>query len=320
MAAMRVFLTGASGFVGGATVPHLVAAGHEVRAMSRRAASDAAIESAGGQPVRCSLQDVTAEHLGDVDVVVHGAAYVEDWGPPQAWHDINVEGTRRLLNAAREAGATRFIHIGTEAALVHGQDLDGVDETYPLAPDSPYPYCATKAQAETLVREANGDGLETIVLRPRFIWGPGDTTLLPQIERMAKTGQWRWIDGGRARTSTTHVDNLVHAIELALTAGHPGEAYFILDDGETTMREMITRLAASRDVTLPDRSIPGWVASAFAWTTETVWRVLGRTSRPPVTRHGAMVMARTCVLTDAKARDELGYAPVVSRDEGLRAL
>ena len=317
---MRIFLTGASGFVGGATVPHLVSAGHEVRAMSRRAASDAAIEAAGAEPVRCSLQDVTAEHVGDVDVVIHGAAYVEDWGPPQAWHEINVEGTGRLLAAAGEAGARRFVHIGTEAALVRGQDLDGVDETYPLAPDSPFPYCATKARAESLVREASADGFETIVLRPRFIWGPGDTTLLPQIERMAKTGQWRWIDGGRARTSTTHVDNLVHAIELSLTEGTPGEAYFILDDGEITMREMITGLAASRGITLPDRSIPGWVASAFAWTAETLWRTLGRQSRPPVTRHGAMVMARTCVLDDAKARDELGYTPVVSRDEGLRAL
>lgn len=317
---MRVFITGASGFVGGATVPHLVEAGHEVVAMSRRDASDAAIEAAGAEPVRCSLQDVTSADIGEVDVVIHGAAFVEDWGPPQAWHEINVDGTRRLLEASREAGAKRFVHIGTEAALVRGQDLDGVDETYPLAPDSPYPYCATKAKAEALVREANDDDFETIVLRPRLIWGPGDTTLLPEIVRMVETGQWRWIDGGRARTSTTHIDNLVHAIDLALTEGTPGEAYFILDDGEVTMREMITRMAATRDVTLPDRSIPGWVASAFAWTAETLWRALGRKSRPPVTRHGAMVMARTCVLSDAKARAELGYAPVVSRDEGLAAL
>jgi nucleoside-diphosphate-sugar epimerase len=133
-------------------------------------------------------------------------------------------------------------------------------------------------------------------------------------------GKWRWIDGGKARTSTTHVDNLVHAIVLALEAGTPGAAYFVLDDGVTTMREMITALAATRSITLPDATIPGGLASALAWTSEALWRLLPLSGRPPLTRHGAMVMARDCVLVDDKARRELGYAPVVSREDGLRAL
>ena len=101
---------------------------------------------------------------------------------------------RRLLEAceaaAREAGVKRFIHIGTEAALVHGQDLHEVDERYPLAFDSPYPYCSTKARAEQAVREAYdpAGGFTTPVLRPRFIWGPGDATLLPALPKMAQPG------------------------------------------------------------------------------------------------------------------------------------
>ncbi|HET6586025.1 MAG TPA: hypothetical protein VFG69_21355, partial [Nannocystaceae bacterium] len=114
--------------------------------------------------------------------------------------------------------------------------------------------------------------------------------------------------------------NLVHAIVLALTRGTPGAAYFVLDDGVTTMREMITAMAATRDVTLPDKSIPGGVAAALAWTSEALWRTLPLRGAPPLTRHAAMVMARTCVLVDDKARRELGYAPVVSRDDGLRAM
>src|SRR5690606_23929780 len=105
---------------------------------------------------------------------------------------------------------------------------------------SPYPYSRTKAQAERLVRDANTADFTTIVLRPRFIWGPGDTTLLPTIETMAREGKFMWVDYGRARTSTTHIANLVHAIDLALTKGFGGEAYFILDDGVRTMREMIS--------------------------------------------------------------------------------
>lgn len=315
---MEIFVSGASGFVGGAAVRKLAADGHHVRAMARSARSDAAVSAAGAEPVRCSLEDVRAEHVGGAAVVLHCAAFVDDWGPRDAWHQGNVVGTQRMLAAAREAGARRFIHIGTEAAIVRGQDIVGADETYPLAPQSPYPYCATKAQAEALVRGANGDGLETIVLRPRFIWGPGDTTLLPVIETMAQ--RWRWIDGGRARTSTTHIDNLVHAIVLALTGGQPGEAYFILDDGEITMKEMISRMATTRGISLPDRSVPGWLASALGWTGEALWRLLPLRGSPPLTRHAATVMARDCVLVGDKARRELGYTPVITRDEGLRRM
>lgn len=316
----HVFVTGASGFVGGAATRHLIAAGHRISAMSRSEASDAKIAALGATPVRCDLDNIAAEHLAGVDAVVHAAAFVEDWGPKDAWYQGNVVGTQNVLDAAKTAGVQRFIHIGTEAAIVYGQDVHDADESYPLAPQSPYPYCATKAQAEARVRAANAPAFATIVLRPRFIWGPGDTTLLPLIEAMAASGQWKWIDGGKALTSTTHIANLVHAIDLALTKGNPGEPYFILDDGNVTMREMIARMAASKGLTLPDASIPGWLAATIAAVSETIWRVFGRKGRPPLTRHAAMVMARDCTLIDAKARAEMGYAPVIGRAEGLEAL
>lgn len=288
--------------------------------MSRSARSDETIRKLGAEPVRCDLETLTAEHVGDAAVFVHAAAFVEAWGPFEAFHRGNVLGTKTALDSAKTAGVRRFVHIGTEAALVHGQDLVDVDESYPLAPDSPYPYCATKAQAEALVRAANAPPFETIVLRPRFVWGPGDTTLLTVIVRMAERGGWMWIDHGRARTSTVHIDNLVHAIELALTKGTPGEAYFILDDGERTMKEMISGMAASAGVRLPDRSIPSWAASAAAAATEAAWRVLRLKREPPLTRHAAMVMAKHCVLDGRRAKRDLGYEPVISVEEGLRRM
>lgn len=319
---MEIFVTGGSGFVGGATIARLVQRGHRVRAMSRSAASDTTVRAAGAEPVRCDLETVAARHLAGAEVVVHAAAFVEAWGPVDAWERANVDGTRRMLAAAREAGVSRFIHIGTEAALVHGQALRGADESYPLALDSSYPYCRTKARAEQAVRAANdpASGFVTLVLRPRFIWGPGDRTLLPAILAMARAGRWTWVDHGRALTSSTYIGNLVDAIELALTSGRPGEAYFILDDGTRTLHEMVSALAGAAGVTLPEKSVPYGLAHALGTVLEFCWRAFRLSGAPPLTRHAAMVMGRDCTLVDDKARRELGYRPRVSVAEGLTEL
>jgi len=316
---MRIFVTGGSGFVGGAAIKHLVAQGHSVRAMSRSEKSDAVINALGATPVRCDLEDVAATHVGDADAIVHCAAFVEQWGPVEAWKRFNIDGTDRMLKASREAGAERFIHISTESVLWRGQHLRGADETYPRARNSPYPYSWTKARAEELVEQANAPAFQTIILRPRFIWGPGDTTLLPTIEHMTKTGQWMWINNGQAKTSTTHIANLVHAIELALSKGNGGQAYFVLDDGVRTMKEMISSIAATRGITLPDKSVPSWLADTLAGVMEGAWRTFNLKGEP-LTRFGAMIMSRDSVLIDAKARREMGYAPVISVEEGLRQL
>ncbi len=317
---MRVFLTGASGFVGGAAARKFVAAGHAVRAMSRSEKSDVAIRALGAEPVRCDLETVGGSHLGDCEAVLHCAAFVEQWGPIEAWKRFNIDGTAAVLKAAREAGARRFIHISTESVLWRGQHLRDVDESYPLALASPYPYAWTKARAELLVRDAATPEFTTIILRPRFIWGPGDTTLLPAIRSMAASGRWMWVGGGAARTSTTHIDNLVHAIELALTSGRAGEAYFVLDEGVRTMKEMISGIAASEGIALPDKAMPAWLADMVGAACEGVWRTFSLKGEPLLTRFGAMIMSRECILKGEKARAELGYAPVISVADGLRRL
>ncbi|HVV32777.1 MAG TPA: NAD-dependent epimerase/dehydratase family protein [Vitreimonas sp.] len=317
---MRIFITGASGFVGGAAARYFVGKGHDVRAMSRSEKSDAIINALHATPVRCDLESVTPASIGNAEAVVHCAAFVEQWGPKDAWKRFNVDGTARMLAAAKAAGVKRFIHISTESVLWKGQSLNNVDETYPLALNSPYPYSWTKAQAEVLVQKANTPDFQTIILRPRFIWGPGDTTLLPLIEHMAKTGGWMWVNHGKAQTSTTHIANLVHAIDLALTQGKGGEAYFILDDGVRSMHEMISGMAASRGITLPEKSISGGMADFIGSTCEFVWGTFGLKSDPPLTRFSAMIMSRDSVLNDAKARREMGYAPVISVEDGLRQL
>jgi hypothetical protein len=317
---MKIFVTGGSGFVGGAVIRHL-GREHELVAMARSDSSARMVEQRGAHAVRCSLDDVDASHLADCKVVVHAAAKAEAWG---AWSDferINVQGTKRMLQAAKSAGVERFIHIGTEAASFRGQPMRDVDESYPLAPDSPFPYSATKAQAELAVRAANdAGGMKTLVLRPRLVWGPGDETVLPAVQRLVESGQFAWIDGGKSRTSSCHIHNLTDAVELALTHGHGGQPYFIADDEVHTIREFLTAYLGTAGVEMPDKSVPAWLVRGLARALEPVWRALRITKAPPITRFEASIFSVDCTVKIDKAREELGYRPLVTMKEGLAAL
>lgn len=315
---MKIFVTGASGFVGGAFV-RAMKDRHEIVAMSRSEKSDAAIRALGANPVRCELGKVAPEHLRGVDAIVHCAAYVEEWGPWSAYWQANVIGTQQLLATAKKAGVKRFVHVGTEAALFHGQDMIDVDEAAPLSLNSPFPYSRSKAHAEKAVRAANdpGHGFETIVIRPRFVWGPGDVTLAPVIREMAAQGKFAWIDGGRAKTSTTYIGNLVHALECGLTKGRAGEAYFVLDGQPVEFRDFVTRMMKAAGVTLPGKSVPGFVVRGLAAVSEPLWRLFRVKSKPPMTRFTAAIMSRHCVLKDDKARRELSYQPPFTVEAGL---
>lgn len=318
---MRVFVSGGSGFVGGHVIEALVARGDEVMAMARSDRSAAAVEGFGAKAIRCTLDDVDAVHLADCDAVVHSAAFVEEWGTRAEFVAGNVEGTRRMLAAARAAGVRRFIHIGTEAVLFDGHDLIDIDETQPYPQHQRYLYSETKAEAERLVLAADDSTMTALSLRPRLIWGPRDATVLPAILRMRAAGSFAWIDHGRRQTSTTHVRNLARAIELALDhEGAGGKAYFVLDEGTRSTREFLAALAKTQGVELGDRSIPGWLARASAAMLEGTWRLFGVRRTPPLTRFTAAMMSCTVTIRDDRARRELGYAPVISVEQGLAEL
>lgn len=317
---MRVFVSGGSGFVGGHVIEALVAGGHEVVAMARSDRSAAVVERFGATAARCALDDVEAAQLAGCEAVVHCAAFVEEWGTRAQFVAGNVEGTRRMLAAAEAAGVRRFIHVSSEAALFDGHDLVDVDEGQPYPKRQRFLYSETKAEAERLVLAANGPKLTTLSLRPRLVWGPRDASVLPAILRMHAAGSFAWIDHGRQQTSTTHVRNLTHAIELALERGEGGEVYFVLDDGARSYREFLGALAATQGVELGERSVPSWLAKAAASVIEGAWRVLGIRRSPPMTRFAVAMMSSTVTLRDDRARRELGYRPQVSVEQGLLEL
>ncbi len=317
------FVTGGSGFVGGRLIERLRADGHAVRALARSDAAAERIRSRGGEPVSGELSDVAAMRSGaeGCEWAFHAAATLGDWGMREEFEQGNVAGTANALNACAQAGVGRFVHVGTEAALLNGKPLVQVDETAPLRPDSPALYSSTKAKAEQVVRAANRSGeFETVVVRPRFVWGRGDTTLLPTMTQMVKAGRFAWIGGGNHLTSTTHVDNTVQGLVLGAERGRPGESYFVTDGDPVVFREFVSQLLRTQGVEPPTRSLPAPVAGAVASAGETAWRMLPLPGRPPLTRFAYWVSAQECTIRIDKARRELGYEPVMARELGLAEL
>lgn len=313
----RAFVTGGSGFLGKRLIAELAGVrGVPVHALARSEASAIAVRGVGAEPVRGDLDDVRVltEGMQDCDVVLHAAAHVKQHGRLAEFLRINVQGTENVLAAARAAGVRRVVHIGTEAVLADGQPIVRADEArpYPARPAGPYPI--SKGLAERAVLAANRPGeLETVVVRPRFIWGKGDTSVLPELVRAVRRKQFGWIGGGRYLTSTCHVANVVEGALLAAERGAPGEIYFLTDGPPVEFRGFLTELLATQGVAAGDREIPRWLASTVAALT-------GWMTQPPITKTALALVGHEVTVDDAKARRELGYLGKVTREAGLAEL
>jgi nucleoside-diphosphate-sugar epimerase len=318
----RAFVTGGSGFIGGKLIERLVADGDEVRALARSEQSGRKVAALGAEPVIGGLADRAALQSGaeGCEVTYHAAAKVGDWG---AWPEFlrdTVEGTRNVVEASAAAGVRRLVHVSTEAVLIAGEPLVNVDERKPRRPDSSAYYPRSKAMAEEIAVNASRDGFETVVVRPRFVWGAGDETLLPELIGMVKSGRFAWIGGGRHRTDVTHVDNVVHGLRLAADQGGAGEIYFVTDDEPVVFREFVSEMLGTQGVDPGGRSMPAPLAGALAAGGETVWRLLRLKSAPPLTRFAYWVSSQECTIDISKAKGELGYQPVRSRADGMEEL
>ncbi len=313
------FVTGGSGFIGGRLVKRLVSDGCRVRALARSETSAATVAGLGAEPVRGELSDPDSIAAGadGCEVAFHLAAHLGQWGTREEFVAGNVTGTENALAGCREADVRRFVHCGTEAALLAGKPLRSIDETAPLRPDSKAHYSSTKALAEQAVRAAAAEGFEAMVLRPRLVWGEGDTTLLPEFVAAAESGKLVWIGGGGHLTDTTHVDNVVEGLLLAAARGRAGEAYFVTDGEPVIFREFISELLETQGVEPPTRSLPAWLGTAIATGSEATWRLLRLKGEPPLTLLALWLSSHECTLDISKARAELGYEPVIDRERGL---
>ncbi len=316
------FVTGGSGFVGARLIRALVDNGWEVRALARNHRAIAAVERLGAIPVEGEMNAPEALSKGSIgsEVIFHVAAMFKLWGDRREFEKTNVGGMRALIEAAIASPSVRKLVAVSAAAVVQGdpEAMVAVDERLPLQRRGFAPYSSSKAEAEKVLLSANGrrPGFETIAIRPPLIWGAG----MPMLDHMVETvkaGRWQWVDNGTQAMSTCHLDNLVDALVLAADGGRGGEAYFVTDGEDGTMRSFIGSLLATRGVKAPDKSISFGTAWTVAGIMGAAWRLLRIKGEPPITRQMLRLIGKPFTVRIDKARRELGYAPRMTWKQGI---
>jgi nucleoside-diphosphate-sugar epimerase len=331
---MKSLVTGASGFIGGHLTRALVIAGDEVRILVRptsdtRHLADLSVEICTGDLTDpASLRRAVA----GAERVFHCAAIVSDWGDPARFDAVNVEGTRRLLEAALDANVRKFLHVSSTE--VYGYP------DYPATEQAPYryrrwPYCETKIEAEKQAWAFAERGLPLTVVRPATVYGPRSATLVEMVQ-LLQTGQMMLIGGGRKNAGLVYVDNLCDAL---LLAGEPerglGRAYNLTDGLDVTWGQFINALAAALGKGPVRRSIPHTPAYAAAWLLES-WACLTcpggqrqgsaapwarrrrQSERPLLTRMAVEFTGTDQSFPADRARQELGWSPRVGFDQGMQ--
>ena len=309
---MRVLVTGATGFLGSRCMRVLADQGFSPIGTGRQTArAPAGFEFVGADLSRSE----TLGALPKVAAVVHCAARSSPWGRDEEFVRDNVQATANLLQWAEKTGVTRFVHISTPALYFAFRDQFDVGEDAPQ--DRPINlYAKTKAQSEQLVQASP---LSTLILRPRAIYGPGDTALLPRLERAIAAGPLPLLRDGAALTNLTHVDDVCDAIALSLKYDTNYPVLNIAGEEGVRLKSLVEKIAESRDLKLRWRALPTPLVFGAARGLEWVYRGLSLPGEPRFTQYSAGIFAFSLTLSVHRAKSELGWVPKVSIDRGVES-
>ncbi|HEX7816516.1 NAD(P)-dependent oxidoreductase [Dyella sp.] len=316
----RVLVTGASGFIGSHIAQRLHAAGHDVLAMGRDTARLMPLTSAGLRTRSIDLIDgELASSLAGVDVVIHSAALSSPWGRREDFLAANVHATQRLLDAALAQGVSRFVHMSSPSIYFRLQDRYGIGEAFEPPVRWINAYAETKWLAEERVRHAVTLGLPCVMLRPRAVFGEGDRAIFPRVLALARRGWFPRVGNGQAMIDVTYVGNVVDAVEAAMQPSAPSQGQaFNITNGEPMAAIDLLRLlfcATKSDVRL--LPLPRSLALTLGALSETMARALPGQPEPRLSRYGVGVLGFSQTLDITAAREQLGYRPRISIEQGV---
>ena len=317
---MKIFLTGASGFVGNKLMDFLIKQGHDVIGHAHADQDPNDHLSQKLSHINLLNSNEVQDELSDVDAVIHCAALVSTWSSPEAFYQNNVLVTKILLESAKQAGVQRFIFLSCASVVMRErQVLLNISESLPLSHQDELPYAKSKALAEALVLDAASKHFKTIALRPAFIWGQGDI-IDRQIGQSAKNRKFGWFNQGDYLYSTCYIENLYIAVSRTLTSDLFGEAFFITDGEPISFRSFMSERLRIGGFPIPSLSIPTHFAWSLARFTENGWNYLPLKGFPPITREIVRLTGMPFTLSIEKAQQQLDYQPVFSVLQGLKHL
>ena len=321
----RALITGSGGFLGRAIAERLLAREVEVVGVNR--GEYPALREMGVDQRRGDLADegVADEVVAGCDTIFHVAAKAGVWGSYTEYATANIRATEFVLAAAEKAGVERFIYTSTPSVIHAGGDVEGVDESAPYPEHFHTHYPATKAIAERLVLAANGDGILTVALRPHLIWGPGDNHITPRLVDRARSGKLAFVGDGSNLVDSVYIDNAADAHLDAADSLVPGAAcagrpYFITNDEPIPIRDLVNQIIGAAGLDPVTKTVHPKIAFAAGALLEFVYGITGRLDEPPMTRFVAKQLSTAHWYDISAARRDLGYAPKVSIEDGIRCL
>jgi nucleoside-diphosphate-sugar epimerase len=318
---MRYLITGATGFIGGHVVDACLQRGQLVAAIVRPSSDITSLEKNGVTIHRGELGETAflRQALADVDVVIHCAAKVGDWGPVEDYRRVNVENLRQLLDACKGQALTRFVHLsslGVYAARNHY----GTDETVPLPQRHRDGYSQSKVEAEALALRYYRDlGVPVVILRPGFVYGPRDRAVMPRLIDNLRKGTVRYPGRrGQRALNTIFIRNLIDAIFLAVERDEAVGQIYNLTDGEfVSKRRFCEAVADALGLPRPSLTPPFWLAWIVTWCCEKAARLRGATEAPNFNFTRLKFMGLNLDFSIEKAKMDLGYLPRVDFDDAI---
>ncbi len=317
----KVLVTGAGGLVGRRVAKDLIARGYQVTAVVRSEAHRQELESLGAECVSGDLADPRSldAPLRTANIVVHCAAHIGDWGPAEKYRAINVVALEHMLGVVQTSDLfRRWIQVSS-LGVYPAQHHYGTDETTPPSLTGLDGYTKTKAEAEVLINDhIDRHRLPAVIVRPGFIYGPGERHSVPRIIEKLNAGKMMFIGRGDKVLNNTYVGNLSDAILLAMENPRAlGETFNIRDQRLVTREEYINTIADYLGKPHP-KQVPEWVARMLVGPMEAFAKLRGAQEAPLLTGARIKFMTLNLDFSIAKAKRVLGYKPRVDFREGIR--
>ena len=253
-----------------------------------------------------------------MDCVINCAARTGPWGPAAEYHQTNVRGLENLTRAAMAAGVRRFVHVSS--ITVHGNNVCGqADEDSPLRME-PNPYSRSKVAGEKLLqRMIRDEGAPVTIVRPGWIYGPGDTASFARIAGMIDAGRMIVVGSGQNHLPLIYVDDVAEGALLAGEAEQAaGRTYLLVNDQPVTQRDFVNAIAAELGAPVPTRRIPYGLAMLLGGLSENLGHLARLRKPPPVMRYGLQMLGGENRFVISRARQELGFSPQTGFTEGVR--